>query len=194
MSYDQFKIFNPPKISQERLKLHFKNLYTWYRVKFVVLGWAWSESRDLLKFWESRKRWKIHSYKGRLVENHVWPIEWHEYGIPMTWVSLKVIFVVTSEWNASRGPSATAWLIVLVVIILIHFHGTEYIAYNVDGDGCCCDDIVAYVTVLVRQLSCSRLESAVIWWGQTERTVDPTLTVQLTYTVHVCPCASLVVP
>jgi len=58
-SRDPFLNFSPPKISLERLKLETSNFVHWLAMSNISLRtdessikWAWSRSRDLLKFWE----------------------------------------------------------------------------------------------------------------------------------------------
>ena len=76
-----------------------------------------SESRDLkfwqkhLSLWLSRKRYASYggSYNGRLIENRMWPIDWHQYQWP--WMTLKVIRLLQACTSAvgAGWPSRLVW-------------------------------------------------------------------------------------
>jgi len=75
----------------ERMKLDISNLvcrferkeYWHYMLKFCSMG-VHLRSRDLLNVWEisaniSETVQDKHSHNGRLIGNHMCPIEWHQY-------------------------------------------------------------------------------------------------------------------
>jgi len=86
----------------ERLKLKTSTFVHWMaiwssslRIDKQSLKWSWSRSRHLFKFWEmidsiSEMVQDRHSYSGRLIGNHEWPIKWHN--CQWLWIWLKVTF------------------------------------------------------------------------------------------------------